>query len=212
MAILLTLIINRVSRRCRGQIKAKIVLALLVLAALATLADGCCKTIPVAPDYSEYAPILATPLVRPAPRVGTSVGCVAPDFRLVSLNGQEVGLSDYRGKPVVLNFWTYCAACKAELPYIQSVYDERELLSPNLIVLAINVSQPRDQVEQFVKFYNYTFEFLLDPWATVASDYYIHEIPTTFFIDRNGIVQDVYVGAFSGPPEIRGKVIALTSR
>ena len=124
-----------------------------------------------------YAPTLAPPLNRQTPGVGTSVGYLAPDFKLINLKGQEVRLSDYRGKPVMLNFWTYCDICKEELPYIQSVYDNRGSLIPDLVILAVNVSQPADQVEEFVSYYGYTFDFLVDTWATVASDYYIHEIP-----------------------------------
>ncbi len=168
--------------------------------------------VPLEPDYSGYAPTLAPPLTQRLPDVGTSVGCLAPDFKLVNLNGREVRLSDYRGEPVILNFWTYCSACKEELPYIQSAYDNRGSLAPGLVVLAVNVTQQPDQVEQFVSYYGYTFEFLLDTWATVASDYYIHEIPTTFFIDKNGIIQDIQVGAFSGPAVIGQKIIALANR
>jgi peroxiredoxin len=209
---LLTLILVKILRGNRGKSLAKLMPVLLAFAALLVLIGGCCTTIPVNQDYAAYAPTLAPPLTPKLPGVGTSVGCLAADFKLASLSGQEVKLSDYRGRPVVLNFWTYCSACKAELPYIQSVYDNRESLAPNLVVLAVNVSQPIDQVEQFVSYYGYTFEFLLDTWATVASDYYIHEIPTTFFVDKNGIIEDVYVGSFSGPEPIRQEIVALVSR
>lgn len=187
-------------------------LVLLLVFVISPVLGGCCTTIPVNQDFRNYAPTLAPPLRQQVTDVGTSVGCLAPDFELVSLDGQEVKLSDFRGRPVLLNFWTYCSACKAELPYIQNVYDNRESLAPNLIVLAVNVSQPKDQLEQFVNYYGYSFEFLLDSWATVASDYYIHEIPTTFFIDRNGIITDVYVGGFSGPIPIKQKVLTLANR
>jgi peroxiredoxin len=80
------------------------------------------------------------------------------------------------------------------------------------VVLAVNVSQPAEQVEEFVSYNGFTFTFLVDTWATVASDYYINEIPTTFFIDRNGIIQDVHVGLLRGPEAIRQKVIGLGSR
>jgi peroxiredoxin len=185
---------------------------LLALVLSGVLLAGCHQMVPLAPDYAGYAPTLAPPLTQRPPGVGTSVGFLAPDFKLNDLNGQEVRLSDYRGRPVMLNFWTYCAACKEELPYIQSAYDDRASLAPELAVLAVNVTQQPDQVEEFVSYYGYTFETLLDPWATVASDYYVHKIPTTLFIDRNGIIQDVQVGAFSGPAPIRQKITALASR
>jgi peroxiredoxin len=176
------------------------------------LLAGCHSHIPLAEDDIGYAPTLAPPLKPQVPGVGTSVGYLAPDFKLVNLKGQEVKLSDYRGKPVILNFWTYCDICKEELPYIQSVYDNRELSIPDLVVLAVNVSQPAEQVEEFVSYYSYTFDFLVDTWATVASDYYIHEIPTTFFIDRNGVIQDIQVGLLRGPEVIKQRLKALVSR
>lgn len=187
-------------------------LTTMVVVLLGLLVGGCHQMVPLAPDYTGYAPILASPLTKRAPGVGTSVGCIAPDFKLVDLSGQDIKLSDYRGNPVVLNFWTYCAACKEELPYIQIAYDERESLAPGLLVFAINVTQQRDQVEEFIRNYGYTFEILMDTWATVASDYYIHQIPTTFFLDKNGIIQDVQVGEFSGPAAIKQKIKLLARR
>jgi peroxiredoxin len=185
---------------------------LIAAVVISALLGGCCTTIPINQDFSDYAPTLAPPLRPQEPDVGTSVGCLAPDFQLTSLNGTQIKLSDYRSHLVLLNFWTYCDACKAELPYIQRVFNEREVLAQDLHVVAVNVSQPLEQVTQFVSYYGYNFEFLLDVWATVASEYYLQEIPTTFFIDRNGIIGDVFVGEFSGPEIIGKKVSALTSR
>jgi len=196
----------------RGKSQVHLILVLLALVSSMALAGGCHQMVPLAPDYSDYAPTLAPPLAQRLPGVGTSVGCLAPDFKLVNLNGREVSLSDYRGKPVMLNFWTYCSACKEELPYIQSAYDARGSLAPGLVVLAVNVTQLPDQVEQFVSYYGYTFEIILDTWGTAASDYSIHQIPTTFFIDRNGIILDIQVGAFSGPAVIGPKLTELANR
>jgi peroxiredoxin len=185
---------------------------MLVFVFLPALLAGCCALIPVVPDSSEYAPTLAPPLIQRLPGIGTSVGCLAPDFKLADLTGQEVRLSDYRGKLVVLNFWTFCSACKEELPYIQTVYNDRGPIAPDLAVLAVNVTQQPEQVLQFVSYYGLTFDFLLDPWATVASDYYIHKIPTTYFIDKNGIIQDLQVGECSGPGMIIQKLVALANQ
>ncbi len=185
---------------------------LLALFAGGTLAGGCHTMVPLAPDYSKYAPTLAPPLEPRIPGEGTSVGYLAPNFKLVNLSGRETQLSDYRGRPVMLNFWTYCEACKKELPYIQKAFDGRAALAPDLTVLAINVSQPPEQIREFVNFYGFTFDFLLDSWATAASDYYIYDIPTTLFIDKNGIIADVQVGAFSGTDAIIKKLSTLANR
>jgi peroxiredoxin len=179
---------------------------------LGLLVSGCHQMTPLQPDYLDYAPTLAPAMSKQLPGVGTSVGYLAPTFKLVNLQGLELKLADFRGKPLLLNFWTYCSACKEELPYIQTVYKDRDSMAPDLVVLAINVSQLQPDVEQFVSHYDLTFEVLLDPWATVASEYSIHTIPTTFFIDRNGIIQDLQIGILSGPDEIKHKIAILAER
>jgi peroxiredoxin len=200
------------NQRRNSESPGRVILVLFALVASAALAGGCHQMVPLAPEPAEYAPTLSPPLTPQPPGIGTSVGWMAPDFKLVNLIGREIKLSDYRGKPVMLNFWTYCDACKEELPYIQSVYDSRELLAPNLVVLAVNVTQQPDQVKEFITYYGFTFEFLLDTWATVASDYYVHKIPTTLFIDRHGVIQDIQVGAFNGPAVINEKIANLVNR
>ena len=167
--------------------------------------------IPLPEKGIGVAPTLAPPINRVRPGVGTSIGYQAPDFSLVDLNGNRVSLSDFRGRPILLNFWTYCDICKEELPYIQQVYKNRASLLPDLVVLAVNVSQRADQVQEFVSYYGFTFEFLIDTWATVASDYYIHDIPTSFFIDRNGIIQDVHIGLLKSPDIIQRKLLSLNT-
>jgi len=180
--------------------------------AVAASFTACHQMIPLAPDYKEYAPTMAPPLSERLPGVGSSVGSLAPDFALNDLDGHPVDLNDYRGKSVMLNFWTYCDACKEELPYIQSVANEPQIVNGGIVILAVNVTQDEEQVEQFVNYNGFTLNFLLDRWGTVASDYYIHLIPTTYFIDKNGIIQDVHVGKFSGPDVIRQKLTELMNR
>ena len=177
-----------------------------------TFVTGCHNMIPLPEKGIGVAPTLAPPINRVRPGIGTSIGYQAPDFSLVDLNGNRVSLSDFRGRSVLLNFWTYCDICKEELPYIQQVYENRASLLPDLVVLAVNVSQRADQVQEFVSYYGFTFEFLIDTWATVASDYYIHDIPTSFFIDRNGIIQDVHIGLLKSPDIIQQKLLSLYAR
>jgi peroxiredoxin len=166
---------------------------------------------PLNPDSSAYAPLLAPPVIQNLPGVGTSVGCLAPDFTLPDLNGQQVSLSDYRGQLVILNFWTYCNFCKEELPYIQTAYDNCGSIAPDLVVLEVSVNEQLEQVQQFISYYGYTFKFLLDPWGTVSSVYYLDKIPTTFFINKNGIIEDVQVGAFSGSVVVMQKITELAN-
>jgi peroxiredoxin len=177
-----------------------------------SLLSSCHQMVPLAPDSDEYAPTLAPPVAERLPGVGTSVGSLAPDFMLNDLNGNTVKLSDYRGKMVMLNFWTYCDACKEEMPYIQSIVNVPGGLPANTVVLAVNVTQDPGQVQQFVSYYGLTFNIVLDRWGTIASEYYIHQIPTTLFIDKNGVIQDIQSGKFSSPDAIKKKLVFLASR
>ena len=127
----------------------------------------------------------------PAPQVGKP----APDFQLPNLGGQPASLSDYQGNPVLINFWQIrCPPCRIEMPYIQQVYDEWH--SKGLVVLAINIGESPSKVEEFMESHNLSFPVLLDMQGKVAEQYNIRYIPATFFIDKDGIIQAMRVGAF----------------
>jgi peroxiredoxin len=98
------------------------------------------------------------------------------------------------------------------MPYIQSIVNVPGGLPANTVVLAVNVTQDPGQVQQFVSYYGLTFNIVLDRWGTIASEYYIHQIPTTLFIDKNGVIQDIQSGKFSSPDAIKKKLVFLASR
>jgi len=133
-----------------------------------------------------------------APEIGKS----APSFQISDIDGQSVSLSDFRGKPVLLNFWaTWCSPCRVEMPYIQEVYDEWS--ERGLVVLAVNRSESPSRVERFIQYYNLSFPVLLDMEGNAARQYNIRGIiPTTYFIDSSGVIQDIKVGAFLSMAEI----------
>jgi len=153
----------------------------------------------------------STPTPPPStstPAQGTKVGNLAPDFQLNNLDGESVSLSDLRGKPVLINFWaTWCPYCVDEMPYIQEVYDE--WLSKGLVVLAINKGESPSKVEEFVKDYDLSFPVLLDVKGDVANKYNIRPLPTTFFIDKDGIIRDIRIGAFQSKQEIEKSLIKI---
>ena len=140
---------------------------------------------------------------------GPQVGKLAPDFQLPSLNGQSVSLSDFRGKPVLLNFWaTWCGPCRFEMPFIQGIYEEWS--DKGLVVLAINTGESSSKVRGFLQSHSLSFPVLLDTNQDVALKYNIRAIPTTFFIDKDGIIQGIKISAFSSKAEIEknlGKII-----
>ena len=129
------------------------------------------------------------------------VGEPAPDFRLQNLNGQSVTLSELRGKPVLLNFWaTWCPPCRAEMPYLQEIYEE--WTGMGLVLLTINVGESSTRVKDFLETYNLSLPVLLDTNRSVANKYNITGIPTTFFIDKDGIIQEKVVGSFRNKEQI----------
>ena len=141
----------------------------------------------------------------PTPNEGTHVGNLAPDFQLKNLDGQSVSLSDLQGKPVLINFWaTWCHPCIYEMPYLQQVYEEWS--DKGLMVLAINIGESSAQVEAFMQSHDLSLPVLLDAKQAVAQKYNIWSIPTTFFIDKDGIIQEKIVCAFPSKIAIEEKL------
>ena len=143
-----------------------------------------------------------------SPSEAPEVGKRAPDFQLNTLDGQSVSLSDLKGKPVLINFWaTWCSPCVYEMPYIQQIYDEWQ--ERGLVLLAINIGESSSQAAEFMQQHNLSFPVLLDREGNIAQKYNIRGIPTTFFIDRDGIIQDIRIGAFQNKEEIESSLSKL---
>ncbi|MFC2003099.1 peroxiredoxin family protein [Chloroflexota bacterium] len=141
------------------------------------------------------------PPSTPSPTEGTEIGNLAPDFQLQSLDGQAFSLSSLRGKAVLLNFWaSWCGPCIFEMPFLQEIYEEWP--GKGLVLLAINVGESSSQVEKFIQSKGLSLPVLLDTKAEVAHKYNIRFFPTTFFIDKDGIIQEVRIGAFPSKAEI----------
>lgn len=119
-------------------------------------------------------------------------GKPAPDFELAALNGATVHLSDYKGHPVVINYWaTWCPPCREELPMFQK---RQEKYSPDLVILAINAGEDLKTVRNYIDREKFTFSVLLDPEWKAEALFGVMAYPTSVFIDRNGIIQARYVG------------------
>lgn len=118
------------------------------------------------------------------------------DFKLKDLNGKEVSLSDYKGKKVFLNFWaTWCPPCKAEMPEMEKLYQETK--DSDLVILAVNLDEDKDTVQKFMSSNKYNFPVLLDIDNIVASKYEVISIPTSFFIDKEGNIDDKHIGSMT---------------
>ncbi|MCC2684923.1 MAG: resA [Paenibacillaceae bacterium] len=116
------------------------------------------------------------------------VGDKAPDFTLTDLDGQTHQLSEYRGKPVVINFWgTFCPPCRDEMPAIQAQYDKWR--QQGFTVLAVNLGENKVTVDSFVKQLKLTFPVLLDPDMDLSRKYGVKLYPTTYFVDKSGKIE-----------------------
>ncbi len=136
------------------------------------------------------------------------VGKPAPDFQFQGSDGQPTSLSDLQGSPVLINFWaTYCPPCAYEMPYIQQIYYGWQ--AKGLVLMAINIGESPEEVEGFMQSQGLFFPVLLDSDGKVAAQYGIRNIPTTFFIDSEGIIQHIKVGAFQSEAEIEEKLSQL---
>ncbi len=130
--------------------------------------------------------------LTPAPETGR----LAPDFTLTDLEGNSVTLSDFRGKAVFINFWaTWCPPCRAEMPEIEAVYQEYK--SKDVVVIGVDLLEAESEVRQFVQQGGYSWIFVIDTTGEVTNDYGITAIPTSFFLDKEGIIRAVKVGAMT---------------
>ncbi|MDR4171945.1 TlpA family protein disulfide reductase [Bacillus nitratireducens] len=130
-------------------------------------------------------------------RNGIEIGKSAPDFELTKLDGAKVKLSDLKGKKVILNFWaTWCGPCQQEMPDMEAFYKEHK---ENVEILAINYTPSEkgggeEKVRNFAKEKGITFPILLDKNIDVTTAYKVITIPTSYFIDTKGVIQDKFIG------------------
>ncbi len=123
---------------------------------------------------------------------------LVPDFTLKSSEGEEVSLSDYAGKVVVLNFWaSWCPPCKKEMPDFQKLYDELAE-SEDTVLLMLNQTDGKRETEKkadnYIEEEGLTFPILYDTGEVGGSIFGINSIPTTVVIDREGRLSDYVLG------------------
>ena len=126
------------------------------------------------------------------------VGEPVPDFRLDTPDGATLQLSDFRGQAVVLNFWaTWCGPCRAEMPELQSIYEEYAD-GGALTVIGVDEMESAEAVTSFAAELEVSFPMALDRDGEVAGVFGLLGLPGTFFIDADGILRDRVLGQLHG--------------
>lgn len=129
-----------------------------------------------------------------------SVNALPVEVRLMDLNGRPVRISDYRGKIVFLNFWTtWCFDCRIEMPHMEKLH--QRFKDKDFAMVTINLQESAAQVKQFFKKFKLTFTALLDSDGEVGAHFRITAIPSTFILNKEGII----IGKVMGPREWGGK-------
>ncbi len=122
-------------------------------------------------------------------------GYPAPDFGLMDINGIERKLSDYKGRPVLINFWSIeCPPCLDEMPVLQNAHEK---MKDSIVILGINMGDPNDRIHSFVQSNKITFTILTDTDGKVSETYRIMAYPVTYFVNSDGIIVDYHTGQLS---------------
>jgi peroxiredoxin len=125
----------------------------------------------------------------------------APNFSLQNIDGNIVNLSDFHSKPIMLVFWRInCSACQFQIPFTQALFDKWS--SDSLVVLTINVKDRAADVKDYMTSHTITYPVLLDSQGKVAQSYGIVGVPTTYFIDGNGVLAAYHIGAFQSEEDM----------
>lgn len=121
----------------------------------------------------------------------------APDFTVYGSDGSSFRLSDFKGKPKVVNFWaTWCEPCKSELPAFDNMYEKyKDKVEFLMVNLTDGYQQTVSGVQKFVEQNGYTFPVYFDTSGSAAYTYNVYSIPQTVFIDESGNIYGIYPGA-----------------
>ena len=136
--------------------------------------------------------VVVRPMVEDSVQAARTIGTPAPDFTLTSLDGHSVTLSKLERKPTLINIWaTWCPPCRRELPVLQAAYAKHR---QDINFITVASWESRETVETFARQQGITFPILLDPQGEIDTLYQIRGIPTSFFVDADGVIVDMHVG------------------
>jgi cytochrome c biogenesis protein CcmG, thiol:disulfide interchange protein DsbE len=173
--------------RRQGKPNGQTLILLVIGAGLMLIAVAAFLSIPKAQAEVVSAGASAIPM---------AVNFPAPEVKLTDLQGNPVALSDYQGQVVLYNAWaTWCPPCKEEMPTLEAFYQEYK--DSGLVIVAIEDGEPASEVADFVKNYQLTFPVWPDPKWVATTAFKSDSLPTSFVIDRTGVVRLTWTGAIS---------------
>lgn len=174
-----------------------VLLACAALFTLAACANRAAETVTFTP-LTEFPATLGAGFpvaqVIDAPSAPVAVGQPAPNFALLWEDGRGIDLAGLQGRPVILNFWaTWCPPCREEMPALEELWQQYG--AGGVVVLGVDQGESTAIVERFIREkVDTTFPILLDGDHAVGDSYFVRSLPTTFFIDRNGFIQEIRIG------------------
>ncbi len=127
------------------------------------------------------------------------IGSKAPDFTLTDLDGNKVGLSQYRGKVIVIDFWaTWCPPCKDSIPFLESLYQRYK--EKGLVVIGVSFDEDVELVKRFKERYIMTYPVLMGE-DRIKNNYGLIAIPEMFIIGRDGVLRYHHLGFNESVPD-----------
>ena len=152
----------------------------------------------VALTIAAFSALLAFGLTKdpkkvPSPLLNQS----APDFSLKNLfdNTNQKSLSDFYGKPLVINFWaSWCTECRIEAGTLKNFYQKSELQEKRATLIGIAIQDTEQRAKSFAMQFQKKYFLAMDDLGDIAMDYGVYGVPETFFIDAKGIVRHKHIG------------------
>jgi thiol-disulfide isomerase/thioredoxin len=144
------------------------------------------KGSPAASSDSSAAPQSEAPTMR---------GKVAPAFTLMTLDGKKVSLSDYKGRPVLVNFWaTWCGPCKVEMPWFEAFHKQYAAQGFEILGLTDDVDAGKDVIAKVAQKIGVTYPILLTDGKVQTAYGGLDYLPMSFYIDKNGVIVEETAG------------------
>ncbi|ETT69482.1 thiol-disulfide oxidoreductase [Paenibacillus sp. FSL R7-277] len=130
-----------------------------------------------------------------------TAGASAPAFEAVTLQGEKVRLSEYKGRVVLLNFWaTWCKPCMREMPLLNELSQSAELPVETLFV---NAGESKGTVSEYMAEQQFSFPVIIDVTGRISASYSVNALPSTYIINKAGEISKIVVGEIGDPDTLK---------